>query len=67
MYDAAYAQTLGHARCEFNLSPAEVAMAYDGCAERHILDIERRHAGLPDNYFEVLACVMSDVCRRAQS
>jgi hypothetical protein len=60
MYDAACTETLGHVRCDFNVSPAEIAKAYGGCSEHYILNIERGHVQVPDNYFEVLARLMQD-------
>jgi hypothetical protein len=59
MLDAACAQHYEHVRCELNLPPLD-AVGKDGCLEHSILNIERMYGRMPDNYFEVLACLMKD-------
>ena len=44
---------------ELNLPPLD-AVGKDGCLEHSILNIERMYGRMPDNYFEVLACLMKD-------
>lgn len=59
MFDAACAQHLEHVRRELNISLLDGAMKY-GCPEHYILNVERGHLRMPDNYFEVLAKLMKD-------